>query len=298
MTSNKVVIFGTYGQVANALRQQFPRAAIIGRTECDFEKPESIIGVLDRHRPSLILNPAAFTNVDKSEAERERAWRINAEAPHQIAKWCAKNSADLIHYSTDYVYSGTGFAAWKESDAADPINFYGQTKLEGEHAISASGCRYVILRTSWVFSPRSQNFLNIMMKLGREQETIKVVDDQTGCPTFSRDLAEATKAITLNPNFGRVSGVFNLVNQGSVSRFEFANKIFEVLRSLGYPLKVKRIEPVSSKEFPAAARRPLNCRLDTLKAEETFGVHMRRWDLALTECLKSIGVVHIDGQMG
>lgn len=288
MTTKRVVVFGIDGQVATSLRKYFPEATFVNRKECDFERPSEISKILDKHNPKLVINPAAYTNVDKAESEREKAWLINSEAPGRVANWCAKNAADLIHFSTDYVYGGAGIHAWEETDVPAPVNFYGKTKLDGETAIAASGCRHIILRTSWVFSLQSQNFLGTMIKLGKENELVKIVADQVGCPTFADDLAYGTMQIANSPSFGNVSGIFNLVNSGSVSRFEFGNSIFNILNDLKFPLRVKRVEPVSSAAFSTPAKRPENSRLNTQKVTKTFGVKLRDWDKALAECLRQL----------
>lgn len=280
-----VLVFGTNGQVSRALRSYFPQALFISRAECDFEKTVQITEVLEKYRPNLIINPAAYTEVDKAETEGERAELINARAPAIIAQWCAERNASLVHYSTDYIYQGSGQKCWSEQDPVDPQNAYGTTKLHGEEAIRQSGCHHVILRTSWVYDSSGKNFFTTMLRLGRERELLRVVNDQIGAPTYAVDLAEATKRMCDESNFSRGSGVFNLANAGSTSWYGFASLIFEILRSKGVDLKVVNVEPILSSDYPTPAKRPLNSRLDTQKFKETFGFELRAWDAAVRACL-------------
>lgn len=287
----RVLVFGNDGQVSRALAAIWPEAVCVPRDECDFEAGDDAIRTtLDRHRPGLVINPAAYTAVDKAESERDRAARVNAQAPGAIAEWCARHGASLIHYSTDYVYNGVGEAPHSETDATGPLNFYGATKLAGERAVVASGCHHVILRTSWVYFEIGANFVLTMLCLGRERESLRVVDDQIGAPTYASDLAAATATIAGHPTFvaGR-SGIYNLANSGLTSWHGFATAVFEEWRTLGgRDLKVREIEPIPSEAYPTPARRPLNSRLDMARIRADYGIEMRHWRSALLACLSKL----------
>lgn len=284
-SSENLLIFGTEGQVARSFRDILPQAIYAHRSECDFLKPESIEPYLDRVCPQIIINPAAFTEVDRAETDWEAARSVNANAPAAIARWCARNGSSLIHYSTDYVYSGGGTNFWTEVDMTRPINQYGLSKREGEIAIQASGCHHLILRTAWVYSPYGKNFVRTILRLGAERESLRVVDDQIGSPTLAADLALATLKICSHPCFRQTTGIFNVVNSGITSWYNFAISIFEKARVLGFPLKVCDVLPIDSSQYPLPAPRPKNSRLDTGKLLAEFGVQMRPWPDALTDCL-------------
>ncbi|NJL25166.1 MAG: dTDP-4-dehydrorhamnose reductase [Calothrix sp. SM1_5_4] len=200
-----VLVFGSNGQVAQALKALLPEAVFLSRTECDLERPGQAAAALEKHKPRVVINAAAYTEVDKAESENERsrAHQINAAAVQEIAFWCARNDVSLIHYSTDYVYPGDGDLPWSELAPVAPRNHYGQTKLDGEAAIRSAGCHHVILRTSWVFSPVGKNFVKTMLKLGLEREHLSVVDDQVGSPTYAPDIARATLRVLGHPHFAK-----------------------------------------------------------------------------------------------
>jgi dTDP-4-dehydrorhamnose reductase len=235
-----------------------------------------------------VINPAAFTEVDRSEREFELALTVNAEAPGEIARWCAMNGSSLIHYSTDYVYNGQGSEPWDEASATQPINKYGASKLAGEEAVRASGCHHLVLRTSWVYSGVGKNFLLTMLKLGREREVLKIVGDQIGAPTYAGDLAEATLKIARHEKFQEHSGIFHVVNAGETSWYGFALAIFEEMRRRGQELKLREVLEIPSSEYPLPAPRPHNSRLRGDKLFAAFGVQLRDWRSALTSCMIEI----------
>lgn len=286
--SRRILVFGRDGQVASAFRKVFPSAAFIPSSECNFENLQTVDRVLKEYRPSIVVNPAAYTQVDKAESDVDRASAVNSRAPRLIADWCASNNSSLIHFSTDYVYTGDGDQAWSESDLTGPRNIYGQTKLKGENAVRESGCHHLILRTSWVYSSVGKNFVLTMVRLAQERENLKVVSDQVGAPTFAEDLAHLTGSMIQNKRFQEISGVFNIANSGTTTWYEFANVIFSKLRSKGIELKVRIVEPIASSDYPTPAARPLNSRLDLSKLASQFGLVPRLWDLALDDCLKQI----------
>ena len=287
---HRVLVFGREGQVSSALSNLMPDAQFTARDTCDLERPEDIERELNQHRPRVVINPAAYTAVDAAESDRDRALRVNAEAPGVMARWCKRHAASLIHFSTDYVYPGTGREPWTELDATGPLNVYGESKLEGERAIEACGGHHLILRTSWVYDAFGQNFVRTMLRLGREREELQIVDDQIGAPTYALDLAVATLKILTHPQFLRSSGRFNIANVGQTSWFEFARVIFARWRALGQSLKVESVRAISSAEYPTPARRPQNSRLNTDKLDRQFGIRLRPWDEALVAALEQLKV--------
>lgn len=240
--------------------------------------------------PTIIVNPAAYTAVDKAESEPERAHAVNAVAPGVLAEEADKLGALLVHYSTDYVFNGSGTTPWREDDACDPINVYGATKLAGERAIQATGCRHLIFRTSWVYGARGSNFLLTMRRLMRERPELKIVDDQVGAPTWCRDLAEATALVLSQINspasgFGvNVPwGVYNMTNSGETSWHGFAEAI--QVRDASSETQAARLLPIPGSDYPTPARRPLNSRLSNDKLEHAFGIRLQDWRVALARCM-------------
>jgi dTDP-4-dehydrorhamnose reductase len=288
MSQPKTLVFGKTGQVAQGLQLAFPGAVFLGRDVANFERPKDLLKVLDEINPKLVINAAAYTEVDKAEIDVGRAQVVNAAAPTEIAGWCRSHEASLIHYSTDYVYTGDGVDPWRESDPTGPKNYYGKTKLEGENGIVASRCHHIILRTSWVFSPVGKNFVKTMIKLGQERESLKVVDDQVGSPTYAPDIAAVTWKIAHDPEFLKKSGIFNAANSGAVSWHGFSEQIFKRLRAAEIPLNVFRLEAIPSSSYPTPAIRPRNSRLDTRKLREIFSIEMRPWQDALDACLEAL----------
>jgi dTDP-4-dehydrorhamnose reductase len=240
--------------------------------------------------PSIIVNPAAYTAVDKAESEPERARAVNAVAPGILAEEAGRLDALLVHYSTDYVFNGSGAVLdsgearpWREDDACDPLNVYGATKLAGECAIQATGCRHLIFRTSWVYGARGSNFLLTMRRLMRERPELKIVADQIGAPTWCRDLAEATAQV-LSQIVAPVSGfdqwgVYHMTNAGETSWHGFA----EAIQALGDASA--NLLPIPSRDYPTPARRPLNSRLNNDRLEQAFGLRLQDWRAALALCV-------------
>ena len=241
--------------------------------------------------PQIMVNSAAYTAVDKAESEVDLARAVNATAPGILAEEAASLGALLVHYSTDYVFNGSGSTPWREDDACDPLNVYGATKLEGERLIQASGCRHLIFRTSWVYGARGSNFLLTMRRLMRERPELKIVDDQMGAPTWCRDLAEATAQVLsqmMSPLFdaekGTASGVYHMSNAGETSWHGFAQAI-QALDALDATREATRLLAIPGSEYPTPARRPLNSRLDNARLEQTFGLRLQDWRSALALCM-------------
>lgn len=243
--------------------------------------------------PAIIVNPAAYTAVDKAESEPERAHAVNAIAPGILAEEADKLGALLVHYSTDYVFNGSGDIPWREDDACNPINVYGVTKLAGERAIQATDCRHLIFRTSWVYGARGSNFLLTMRRLMRERPELKIVADQIGAPTWCRDLAEATAQIVSqisSPASGldpmQPWGVYHMTNAGETSWHRFAQAI-QALDSHDETRMPTRLLPIPSSDYPTPARRPLNSRLDNDRLQRAFGLRLQDWHAALALCMEA-----------
>lgn len=250
----------------------------------DLAQPARLVETVQALKPAVVVNAAAYTAVDRAESEPELARTINAEAPGRLAALCAERGAWLVHYSTDYVFDGTGTTPWRETDPTGPLSVYGRTKLEGENAIHASGCRHLILRTSWVHAARGANFARTMLRLASEREELKVVDDQVGAPTGADLLADVTAhALRAVMRDAALGGTYHSAARGEASWFGYARFVIERARALGRPVKVApdAIRPVPSSAYPVAARRPHNSRLDCGKLESAFGLTMPDWEFGV-----------------
>jgi dTDP-4-dehydrorhamnose reductase len=274
----KTLIFGTNGQVARALIKRLPDAIAVGLPEIDFLKPETILAALDKHQPEIIINAVAYTAVDKAESEELPALQINALTPGLIGDWAAKHKALLIHYSTDYVFDGSGTKPWKEMDNTGPLSAYGRSKLLGEKEITRSGCHHFIFRLCWVYDETGKNFVNTMLRLGKERESLNVVADQFGAPTYAGDIAEATMKAIAQPK--AKSGIYHFCNSSETSWAGFAEAIF---KQANLPTKVNHI---TTAEYPTPAKRPANSRLDTTKFRASFGWDtIPSWQDGLKRCM-------------
>ncbi|MGO1626567.1 MAG: dTDP-4-dehydrorhamnose reductase [Halomonadaceae bacterium] len=288
-----IFVTGGNGQVGFELRRQLaPLGEVLApdRTELDLADAGAVNVWLGAHKPDLVVNAAAYTAVDKAEDEPGLARRLNAELPEQLAAYCARRGKWLVHYSSDYVYSGEGQTPWTEDSPTAPINTYGQTKRDGDEAVQASGCRYVVLRTSWVYSATGSNFVNTMLRLGRERETLNVVADQIGVPTSARLIAQLS-ALVLAPwpctgEAAVASGVYHLAPRGEASWFDVAVATFDEAARLGVALAITpdAVAAIPTAQYPTPAVRPLNSRLDVTRLERALGVKLPDWQaqLALT----------------
>jgi dTDP-4-dehydrorhamnose reductase len=241
-----------------------------------------------RHlRPDVIVNAAAYTAVDQAESEPDLAQAVNAESPGVLAREAAQLGAWLVHYGTDYVFDGSGDAPRDEDAPTGPLSVYGRTKLDGEQRIRASGCRHLILRTSWVYAARGGNFALTMLRLAAERERLTVVADQVGAPTSAELLADVTahvlRAAIRRPELG---GTYHVAADGETSWHAYATFVIEWARARGLPLKVQTVEPVPTSAWPAAARRPLNSRLDTRKLRRTFDLVLPSWQAGVARMLE------------
>ncbi len=279
MDNHSVLIFGKTGQLARALQELLPEAIALGREEADFMRPETLPFLIEKHSPQTIFNAVAYTQVDKAETEAEAAFLVNEAAPAAIARKAAALGIPFVHFSTDYVFDGGGNKPWREDDPVNPLNIYGKSKLAGEIAVANAGGKYLIFRTSWVYDFEGKNFYATMKRLGQEREILRVVADQYGAPTYAPHLAQmSVKALQTAMQMEKFpSGVYNLCGGGETSWYGFAEAIFASLRKKGVELKVQKIEPISSSEYPTPAQRPHNSRLDCGKAAEILGVKMPDW---------------------
>jgi dTDP-4-dehydrorhamnose reductase len=288
----KILLTGKNGQVGwelNCSLSKFATVFAMGRDQMDLSKPETLGSIIRKIRPNIIINAAAYTAVDKAEAEPELAMTVNGIAPGVIAEEAQKIGAGLIHYSTDYVFDGEATSPYKEDDPTDPLNVYGKSKLAGEQAVMQAGIPYIIIRTGWVYSLRGSNFLLTMQKLAQARDHIKVVDDQIGSPTWSKTIAESTvrilepslKGDTIKSPVFSHSGVFHMTCGGKTNWFGFANKIIK-LSNLSEGTKVI---PIPTIEYPTPATRPKYSLLSNRKLQQTFHHEMPQWQEALRECL-------------
>jgi dTDP-4-dehydrorhamnose reductase len=287
------LLLGKNGQLGSAFMRRSagnPEFVALDRSGIgDLGNPVQLADYIRTTRPSVVINAAAYTAVDTAEDKPELAFQINADAPASIAQAAKDVGALLVHFSSDYVYGGSGNNPWKETDIAEPINLYGQSKLAGDLAVQNSGCRHLIFRTSWVFSANGQNFLNTMLRLGREKEELRVVDDQIGAPT-SVELIVATtmRAIELEQQDSSLAGLYHLAAAGEASWFDYAKFAIETAKELGMKLVTKNIVAVHSTEFASKAQRPMNSRLNTSKLCSSFGMTMPHWQDDVREAIIDI----------
>ena len=294
---NRILLIGKNGQVGWELRRTLaPLGEVIAldHQEMDLADPDAIRGVMREQRPHLVVNAAAYTAVDKAEEETDLAMAINGTAPGILAEEAKRAGAFLVHFSTDYVFDGEKESPYTEEDAPNPINVYGKTKLAGEQAIQAVGTPHLILRTSWVYGARGKNFLLTILRLARERPELKVVNDQTGAPTWSRMIAEATAQIlakiysTSTSRVTRTSNVgdiYHLTGSGETTWFGFAEAILaEATRLISSPSM--RLTPISTAEYPQPARRPRNSLMSNRKLGDTFGLVMPSWQDMIKLCLE------------
>lgn len=284
----KILLLGQHGQVSQALQQSLGRhieLTVLGREQLDLAKPHEIGQQVLQQRPALIINAAAHTAVDQAESEPELAFAINATAPGILAEAAAELGAPLIHYSTDYVFDGNKAAPYHEDDTPNPLSVYGRSKLAGEQAITAVGGQHLILRTSWVYSTYGKNFLLTMQRLLQERDSLNVVNDQIGAPTWAGTIAHTTAQLIEHWNNAQSGpwGVYHLTAQGETSWFGFASAIAEHLQRQGK--RVATLQPIPSSAYPTPAQRPLNSRLDCGRLQRDWHVQLPDWQSALNACL-------------
>ena len=287
----RVLILGANGQVGRELQRTFPDTDLIAcdRRQADLANPAQLRDLVRRSKPEIVLNAAAYTAVDRAETDRDAAIDINADAPRVLAEEARRLGALLIHYSTDYVFDGSKDAPWREADAPNPLNVYGASKLAGEQAVREIGGRHLIFRTSWVYGPHGKNFLQTMLRLAGERDRLSVVNDQTGAPTPSIVIADATRTI-VDSVFARAagpesdwSGLYHMTCSGSTTWYGFASEIFARAGSL--VTSVPEVLPITSNDYPTPAKRPRNSVLSNEKLAAHFGVCLPAWEEALDDVL-------------
>ena len=286
----RVLVTGAGGQVGGEVARLLEGRASLAahdRASLDLEKPDDIRWCVRDARPDVIVNAGAYTAVDRAESDQQRAWAVNAVAPGILGEEAKRAGALLIHYSTDYVFDGELDRPYVETDRTNPLSVYGTTKLEGEHAVAASGCRHLILRTSWVYAPRGRNFMLTMLRFASERDTLRIVDDQRGAPTSSAQLARATLAL-LEAGAER-SGVYHATASGETTWFGFAEAIFQARRArAGGSFVMPGLVPITTAEYPTPAKRPRNSVLSNAKLENVFGIHLGDWREALDEAMAQL----------
>jgi len=295
----KILLFGANGQVGWELRRSLaPLGEVValgsGGQEGlagNFLDPQAVAATVEKVRPALVVNAAAYTAVDKAESEPEVARTVNALAPGAIAQAARRIGAPIVHYSTDYVFDGSGERPWREDDATGPLSVYGRTKLEGEQRIAAAQPLHLILRTSWVYAARGGNFARTMLRLARERERLTVIDDQFGAPTGADLLADVTAhAVRLLLRDPALAGVYHVAAAGVSTWNGYARFVVGKAQQMGEVVKAgpDQIDPVATSAFPTAARRPHNSRLDTERFRTAFGLVLPPWERGVARMLQEI----------
>ena len=293
----KILLLGKNGQVGWQLQRALaPLGEIVAleRKDAggDLADPQGLAAAVRAAKPQVIVNAAAYTAVDKAESEPQLARLINTEAPAALAREAAASGALLVHYSTDYVFDGSGSAPWQESDATGPLNVYGATKLAGEQAIAASDCAHLTFRTSWVYAAHGDNFIKTMLRLAATRERLTIIDDQKGAPTGAELIADVTAhAISQTLQQPAKAGLYHLTAAGEASWFDYAQYVLALARQArpqGVKTAAGGVQPIASSQYPAAARRPLNSRLDTRRLQAAFGLQMPPWQQGVTRVLREI----------
>ena len=283
----RILLLGADGQLGWELRRALlPLGELLpmGRAQADLGDAAGMRGLLARLRPRVVVNAAAYTAVDRAQGEPEAARRVNAEGPALLADYAAASGAWLLHYSTDYVFDGSGTRPWRETDPTHPLGVYGSTKLAGEQAIRASGCAHLILRTSWVFAARGANFAKTMVRLARERDSLRVVADQVGAPTSAELIADlsalALHRLLREPELARTNaGLYHLSSSGCTSWHGYACHVLRHVEQRGMSLRcdASRVQAVASADYPLAAPRPANSRLDCRALRDWLGVWLPPW---------------------
>lgn len=296
----KILLTGASGQLGRELNPRLGRmghltavdrtAAEPGLVEQDLSDLDQLESLLERVQPDVVVNAAAYTAVDQAERESAKAFRLNAELPGCIARWCRRNDRFVLHFSTDYIFGGKSSRPYRETDEPRPLNVYGASKLAGEWAVVASGCAHLILRTSWVYSTHGKNFVLSMLNLARQRPELNIVSDQIGCPTWARNLARVAATVLSealrNPADSSCQGVFHYCDNDVTSWYEFACLIFTQALQLGLLSDMPRVKAIASAEFPQQARRPSYSALDTSALVNRFGLQPPELKSSLFECLQ------------
>jgi dTDP-4-dehydrorhamnose reductase len=304
-----ILLTGGSGQVGSQLQRTLASLGKVvspDRKDLDLSSPESIRSMMRTLRPQWVVNPAAYTGVDKAESEKDAAFAINRDAPAIFAEEAKKTGAAMIHFSTDYVFDGTKTTPYVEGDGAHPLGVYGASKLAGEEAVTASGAAHLILRTSWIYSAKSKgatgkNFLLTILRLAREREELRIVADQHGAPTWSFDLAATTSALItrINAQAARESrsaaevlavdsGIYHACSAGETTWFGFAEEALRIAQAREPQQRFAQLLPIKTSEYPTAAQRPQNSRLDCTKLAKYFGLALPAWERSLAQVMEAV----------
>jgi dTDP-4-dehydrorhamnose reductase len=293
----KILLFGKNGQVGWELQRSLAPlgelVALGSRGEalpCDFNEPDLLAETVRQVRPDVIVNAAAYTAVDKAETDREAAHRVNALAPGVLARAAHQCGALMVHYSTDYVFDGSGTRPWREDDPTGPLNVYGMTKLEGEQRVAEACARHLIFRTSWVYSARGNNFAKTILRLAQERDSLQVVDDQFGAPTGADLIADVTAhALRLESNLQSLTGLYHLAASGHTTWYDYSRELVTLARHHKFPLLVgpDQIAPVTSATLAGNASRPQNSRLDVGRLCAVFSLVMPCWQRGISRMLQT-----------
>lgn len=293
----KLILFGKHGQLGRELQRTllpFGDVIMLGREQADLSRPQALERLLDTHQPDVMVNPAAWTAVDAAESNTEAAFAVNATAPAVMARWAARHRALLVHYSTDYVFDGSHHRPYVESDATAPLNAYGRSKLAGEQAILDSGCPALVFRTSWVVSAMGNNFLRTILRLATQRDRLSVVADQMGAPTSAELLADVTALAIAAQRAGHLAtGLYHLTASGHTSWYGLACYVVQAMQHHGVAsrLPVQNVAAIPTADYPTAALRPLNSRLNCQRLESGLGLALPHWqvhvDRALAQLLAS-----------
>lgn len=296
----RILLLGKNGQVGWELQRTLkPLGEIIALSRqnenglCgDLSDLPGVVETIEKLKPDVVVNAAAYTAVDKAETEREQAYLINAKAPEVIAQALKYNNGLLVHYSSDYVFDGSGDESRLESAQTNPVNYYGYSKLAGERAIADSGCEHLIFRTSWVYGIHGGNFIKTMVKLAKEKDTLSIVNDQIGVPTGADLIADVTAHVIRSymqqasgKNRLALNGIYHLVPDGETTWFDYACLIFKQLREMGYSLPLTETTPVATLQYPTPANRPLNSRLNNQKLKNVFDFYLPSWESGVRRML-------------
>ncbi|WP_131671659.1 dTDP-4-dehydrorhamnose reductase [Pseudomonas parakoreensis] len=293
----KILLLGKNGQVGWELQRSLAPLGelvaldrhVVDGLSGDLSNLECLRATIRQIKPDVIVNAAAYTAVDKAESETELADRVNGLASGVMAEEAASLGAWLVHYSTDYVFSGQGVTPWQETDPVAPVNHYGASKLAGEQAIIASGCNHLIFRTSWVYGARGNNFAKTMLRLAKDRETLSVIADQIGAPTGADLIADVTAlAIQQVNKRPELAGLYHLAAAGEVSWHGYASYVIDFAKAQGEELAVTIVNPIETTAYPTPARRPLNSRLNTQKLRDNFSLHLPDWQSGVTRMLREV----------